>query len=280
MNWKTSYIFIAFVAISQFSFAQICGTFVSGNQKVMEDTITVAQANPLQGLPQVNRDLSLAFYIVKDTLGNPGITTADIDAAVSRLNGYFSPVAIKFHVCKITYIDNYQFDILYSNKNEKDLTNSYFLANVISVYVVGSLTDFYNNKVSGYTYMPADKKDFVFITKQSFSGSEIGHQIGHVFNLYHTHETIFNYEYVDGSNCTKAGDKCCDTEADPNLTGKVYNCNYTGKSKDSNPSNSQLYKPSTKNLMALGKDECRCYLSPSQYLRVAYAIQKLKSNLK
>jgi hypothetical protein len=281
MNWKPILISIAFVAINQISFAQYCGTTPSAIQLSI-DTAIVPQAKPYESLPQVNRNLSIALYIVKDTLGISKITSTDIDAAIATLNGYFSPIALKFHVCKTTYIDNYQFDNLYAGKNETDLTNSYFLTNVINIYVVNGLSNTKNTAITGFTYMPADKKDFVFISKTSFNGSEIGHQMGHFFNLYHTHEVLKNneLEYVDRSNCTTAGDKCCDTEADPNLTDLMDdNCLYTGKLKDPNPTNSQYYKPLVKNLMSLSKDDCRCSFSPTQYLRIVYALKNLKSNL-
>jgi len=283
MNWKIIFITFTFAAIYQFSIvhAQICGTVVTANQKTLENSFTVPQANPNQSLPQINWNLSIAFYIVKDSLGNSGITATDIDAAVSKLSGYFSPIALKFHTCKIIYIDNYLFDVLYADKNEKDLTNSFFLPGVINIYVANSLYDKLNSIVTGFTYMPFENKNFVFISKSTFNGSEIGHQFGHLFNLYHTHESTFNFEYVDGTNCTTAGDRCCDTEADPNLKNLVdNNCLYSGKLKDPNISNSQFYKPSAKNLMSLSQDGCRCFLSPTQFARIYYALQNLKSSLK
>lgn len=40
------------------------------------------------------------------------------------------------------------------------------------------------------------------------------HEMGHYFRLLHTFETAFGTEFVDGSNCSSAGDGYCDTPAD------------------------------------------------------------------
>ena len=45
----------------------------------------------------------------------------------------------------------------------------------------------------------------------------LSHELGHYFDLYHTHETSFGTECPSGSNCQSAGDMVCDTPADPNL---------------------------------------------------------------
>ncbi|MCE7922454.1 MAG: hypothetical protein DYG98_05320 [Haliscomenobacteraceae bacterium CHB4] len=53
------------------------------------------------------------------------------------------------------------------------------------------------------------------------------HEFGHYFGLYHTAETFFGIETVSGENCRTAGDRICDTPADP---GELYNVyvNYSG----------------------------------------------------
>ena len=43
------------------------------------------------------------------------------------------------------------------------------------------------------------------------------HEMGHIFNLAHPFETVFGVECTSGSNCLLAGDRICDTPADPSL---------------------------------------------------------------
>jgi hypothetical protein len=64
--------------------------------------------------------------------------------------------------------------------------------------------------------------------------STFPHEIGHYFNLLHTHETAYGSECPSGSNCGTAGDLVCDTPADPELGGGNVNtsCVYTGSEPD------------------------------------------------
>ena len=114
--------------------------------------------------------------------------------------------------------------------------------------------------------------------KGCLTGTTLAHQMGHFLNLYHTHETAFGNELVIRSNCSTAGDKCCDTEADPGLAGLVDNlCVYTGKLKDTS---GNFFQPKPKNMMSFSSDECRCDFSRTQFLRMIYTLQNLKKNLR
>jgi hypothetical protein len=258
--------------------AQSCGTSVLANQIQLESTITITPLSSTQSLPKVNRNLSVAFYVVLDTLGNPGVSAAQINAAIAQLNIVFSPIDLQFHVCSINYIPNYQFESIQSGANENAVTVSFATKDVINVYLASYIYDPFKNQVNGYTYMPASSKNYIFLSKFSISGSELSHQMGHFFNLYHTHESTFGRENVARVNCDKTGDLCCDTEADPNVFGWVNSsCLFTGNLKDVN---GVLYVPSAKNLMSYSLDGCRCYFSPTQYQRVAHAVLNLKKELR
>ena len=74
--------------------------------------------------------------------------------------------------------------------------------------------------------------------------STLAHEIGHYFNLFHTHQGSADpdengvisgnsTEYVDGTECSTRGDGLCDTSADPNLSDLVGDsCEYTGEYVD------------------------------------------------
>ncbi|HEX2935993.1 MAG TPA: M43 family zinc metalloprotease [Bacteroidales bacterium] len=259
--------------------AQWCGTTVLANQIQLESTLSIPALTPTQGLPKVNRNLSVAFYVVLDSLKRAGVTTNQIDDAIARLNTEFSPIGLQFHICSVNYVENYQFDNIQAGGNENALTLSNSTKDVINIYLATAVFDPFKNAVKGYTYMPASSRNYIFLTKYFIEGSELSHQLGHFFNLYHTHETAFGREDVARDNCDKAGDLCCDTEADPNIFGMVNaDCLFSDESlKDPKGA---LYNPSSKNIMSYSSDICRCYFSKMQYQRIAHAVLHLKTNLK
>lgn len=259
--------------------AQSCGTTVLANQIQLESTLSIPTITPTQGLPKVNRNLSVAFYVVLDTLKQPGVTVSQINDAISRLNNDFSPIGLQFHICSVNYVENYQFENIQAGGNENALTLSYSTKDVINIYLATGVLDPFMNPVKGYTYMPASSKNSIFLAKYFIVGSELSHQMGHFFNLYHTHEITFGRENVDKDNCNTAGDLCCDTEADPNLFGMV-NANCLFSDENLKDAKGTLYNPSSKNMMSYSTDICRCFFSPMQYQRIAHAVLNLKNNLK
>lgn len=264
------------IAYSQLS---RCGTQASVAQLNFENTFTVPQASASGNLPQLNRTLTIAVFVVNNSKNQPDITTVQINAAISALNQYFNPIALNFKIDNISYIEDFQFDTIVMGGNELQLTTSYFEYNVINLYLVSGLYDVTQTNVCGYTYMPPSKSGSVFIEKSCLSGSSLVHQIGHFFDLFHTHETILGAELVARpGNCSSAGDRCCDTEADPNLEGLVNgNCAYTGTAKDAN---NAFYYPSTKNIMSFSNDNCRCNFSNTQFLRMIYTLNNVRSYLR
>jgi hypothetical protein len=267
-----------------------CGTYVDAAQ-IAKDAVPVPDGDPTESLPQINRALSVTVFVVKNQAGIAGVDSASIYNAISTLNLYFSPIALTFRICSaIRYVDNYNFDRLsHEASNEpltsKDLVTLNFVKNTINLYLVSSLRDQNFIEVDGYTYMPGSVgKDYIFLRKDAIGSSNLAHQVGHYFNLYHTHETALYGGVVErvtrgaGANCSNAGDRCCDTEADPNLgTQPVSGCVYGGTARDGN---NDLYSPSPKNIMSFAPDVCRCAFSRTQLLRVKDALERYRANLR
>ncbi len=254
-----------------------CGTIVSAQQKTLELTNLITEGTATQSIPQLNRTLTINVYVVKNDKSLPGVSATEIQSAITKLNGFFQPVSLSFKICNIINIDNYQFDNL-SAINEADLVSQFSEKNTINLYLTTTLTDNSGIDVCGYTYMPSAGKNYIFIEKGCFAGTTLAHQMGHFLNLYHTNETTFGNELVIRSNCSTAGDKCCDTEADPGLAGLVDNlCVYTGKLKDTS---GNFFQPKPKNMMSFSSDECRCDFSRTQFLRMIYTLQNHKKELR
>jgi len=97
----------------------------------------------------------------------------------------------------------------------------------------------------------------------------LSHELGHVLGLPHTHGMSNEFptdELVDGSNCATAGDRICDTPADPNLLGLVDGaCVYTGTARDAN---GMSYAPLTDNIMSYTSSPCADSLTPLQLARI------------
>lgn len=285
MNIKSfvTTLFLFSVLSSKLLFGQVnyCGTYVSLSQKNLETKFTIAEGTSTQSLPQINRTLPITVFVVKEqNMTPPYLVESKLPTAINSLNQYFAPVALNFKICgSVNYVDNFQFDFLNST-NVKDLLIQYSEPNTINLYLVSSLTDANGYQVNGYTYMPGDTgKNCIFIRKDSLTGPMLAHQLGHFFNLYHTDETAFGNELPDGTNCSATGDRCCDTNASPDLSimGMVNsNCVYTGNTKISN----QLYSPSTKNMMALSNESCHCIFSKTQFLRMIYALNNFRTTLR
>jgi hypothetical protein len=259
-----------------------CGTYVSLSQKNLETKFTITEGTSAQSLPQINRTLSISVFVVKDQLiAPPYAVEAKLPTTISSLNQYFAPIALSFKICgSVHYVDNFNFNFLNST-NAKDLSIQNYEPNTINLFLVSGLTDMNGYQVNGYTYMPGDtgKNCCIFIRKDSLTGPMLAHQLGHFFNLYHTDETAFGNELPDKSNCTTTGDRCCDTDASPDLSisGMVNsNCVYIGNAKTSN----QLYSPSTKNMMALSQESCHCVFSRTQFLRMIYALNNFRTTLR
>ena len=254
-----------------------CGTYISNSQKNLETKFTITEGTPTQSLPQVNRTISIAAFIVKER--NSPYFKTNLDSIVSILNVNFRPIALSFKICSKTIVNNFQFDNINPSLNTKDLTVQYAEQNTINLYLVSGLIDKKGSSVCGYTYMPGDTgKNYIFMNKGCINSTSLTHQLGHFFNLYHTNETEFGEELPDGTNCNTAGDRCCDTNASPDLsiTGMVTNCIYTGTVKRS----TQLFSPSTKNMMALSSDICRCNFSRTQFLRILQALNNYRNYLR
>lgn len=271
-------IFIALLLTPAFAAGQggSCGTQVSAAQITLENTINILPVKPSESLQHLNLELSVTVHIIKNDQGAAGITNEAIQSAFDRLNIAFQPIRLKFRICNTLYVENYQYNAIQSS-NVKNLTIQHFSKNTINLYFASDVIDVNGTAVAGYTLMPAELKDVIFLDKDYIAGNELIHQFGHFFNLYHTHEISFGKELVTDVNCNKTGDRCCDTPADPGIGGLIDNkCDYTGNLKDSK---NQFYIPTTNNYMSVGNDACRCVFTNDQFNRIIYSVLNQKKHL-
>jgi Pregnancy-associated plasma protein-A. len=255
-----------------------CGTLLGENQKTFESKYPMPQGTATQALPQVNRVVHVSVYVVSGAVSFN--TSSLVPVIEDSLNQYFGRISLRFKICNTTLVTNHQFDSLNVMINGPELIKQYSERNTINLYLVTNLIAANGKNASGLTYMPVDSNmNYIFIEKKSFSSLAMAHQLGHFFDLYHTHETGFGTELPDKSNCSTTGDRCCDTEASPDLSlAKVdsVNCTYKDMIKVQN----QLYSPSLTNIMSSGPAKCRCCFSNTQYLRMVYALNNFRKYLR
>lgn len=272
---KSILLIICVCSVASFSKAQQvpCGTEISSGQIAFEN----AFVDSVNQVLEMNRTFHLSVFIVEDNKGQPNLSTTELNEAIAQLNTAFERIKVSFSLNKLSYIDNYHFDEIRLSTNINDLIAQNFVPNTINIYFVYKL---YNNaaqEIGSYAFNPSSSKDIILLEKNSLSGAFLTEQIGHFFNLYHTHETLFGNEMVGRSNCSVAGDLCCDTPADPLLTVTVSeDCRYTGTNKDAM---GKYFIPSTANFMSFAPLDCRCYFSDEQFVRMINCMLKVKKHL-
>ncbi len=256
------------------SYSQInCATEITQQQIDFQ----IAYTDSVNDMLELNRTFSVSVFVVEDEGGLTNFNMSTLTTALSSANSVFDPIKISFTVSSTQNVENYHFDSLTKANNENDLVAQNFVPNTINLYLVSQLVNDSYDELCGYTYYPGDYKDVIILKKSCVDGTFLIEQLGHFFNLYHTHETEFDNELVDASNCTDAGDWCCDTYADPNLSDKVNSgCIYASTVQDAK---GQYYAPSVNNYMSFSLPECKCFFSKEQYIRIVNCILKDKSHL-
>ena len=228
------------------------------------------------------------IHMVTDANGATSITLQEILDEIDEANSFLANSFLKIDVCDdINYIANntlYNFDIddqavLYAN-NQPDIMNLYFVESIA----------FGSSNACGYTYLPGNSSQYydVIVMDNQCTNNPVSttliHEFGHHFNLIHTHGTSNDPESTDelvnGSNCSNAGDRVCDTPADPLLNSSnvsSVNCMYTGNATDAV---GQFYDPDTSNIMSYSPNTCTDFISNEQFARMYAGFHTYKTYYK
>lgn len=220
----------------------------------------------------------LKFHIVRRSNGTTNVTLEDINTALSALNREYRNSDIRFFMSGSlpNYIDS---DTFYDFESEEEdaLTLANDVTNAINVYVPSSIL-YRSTVATGYAYYPSTlaRSNRLFVRADRLAdGRTLSHELGHYFNLLHTFQNSDNAnvslrELVTrgpGANCSVAGDRVCDTPADPyGLAGgtTIQGCIYLGTVRDPN---GDLYQPPLDNLMSY-YFQCGNNFTPGQQNRI------------
>ncbi len=219
----------------------------------------------------------IAFHIVRTSAGTGGLDVSKIYKALGFMNEKYIGANVQFYICDISYIDNdtyYNFNRTYEESN---LTRTYNIGDAINIYLFGNMTYMDDHSVEqnlwGISVLPPGASLIELRNETMDELTTITHEVGHSFGLPHTHNDYFPgvpNEYVDGSNCSTAGDFFCDTPADPKLHFEAdvnEACVYCGGATDAH---GDAYNPSTDLIMSYARHNCRTRFSLEQLGSINY----------
>ena len=261
-------------------------------------------------------NIPIAFHIIRDDNGNGGLTVADVNTALNQLNTAYQPVDFVFDLCTINEINNsnYHDGITksYTAGSEEYQMAADSVALVINVFFVPNIS---GCGWASFPYHQDDDKNWIVVdTSCAKNGSTLAHEVGHYFDLIHTHEiwssgTGHEIPNTDGTSSNAGdyiGDELSDTNPDPNLrdnvagydssTGTVscdyepdtYNTDSNGNSYVAPTYDLDDYVPDTHNFMSYSytvnfsngtSETCRDYFSPQQIARMQASYQADRSYL-
>lgn len=259
---------VAFTFYTGFGQVQQQGCHVDTSQRFKANTHEVeayfrTQNNDRLRMQAINY-VPVSIHITIDKFGNQ-IREEEVYRAFVELNRLFLPMNVQFYFCK-------DIDYLKDDKGYGDDTLSFDNdPNTIDVVYAGVLSI---KGACGYATL-GPMFDGVIVIQNSCSDAEVLlHEMGHYFNLWHTHDYEVNgKEFVNRSNCATAGDELCDTQADPNVYLLVDDgCIYTGTAKDPN---GETYTPPLDNIMSYSMWSCTDKFTPQQYQRMRYYYEKV-----
>jgi len=223
-----------------------------------------------------------AVHIVRTDEGQGGMGLEQLGTALEKLNADFAAARIAFAVVDpIDYIDS---DFFYYEIETTAAINQLRQTNPIA----GAINLYFTENMpfcglSSFSWQPVQGVVLVNDCVVTYwNPSTFTHEVGHYFDLLHTHETAYGAECVDGSNCGASGDLLCDTPADPNLAscgdGNDYCvnswCDYTGAFLD--PCGGLPYAPDTDNMMSYSRPLCRTAFTVEQLARAEATLVNLR----
>ncbi len=201
------------------------------------------------------------------------VSEAKLYESLNILNNAFLDADVQFKIVQIDTIES----PLTIEDLKKDSWTNYFefskqdLKDTINLYIFDNnpnLCETTPHSVScrrtgGFSYVLSDITNNIVLTKFEVGDQKvIVHEFGHFFGLYHTFEQKYGRESASSDLCEKAGDKICDTPADPGTAYEVY-VNYTRCEMEGFfDSDSIEYRPMINNFMSYYKP---CYMKPYRF---------------
>lgn len=234
--------------------AQVCAT-TGQLPSDLENTVEVSHA-PASG--SCSFQIRVFFHIVRQSNGTGGQNASILGTVQNNLNSVFNPQGISFSYIGSDEINNDAFYNLTTNDDNtfNNLTSTNFVPTAVNVYLLDdSRLNAGRAIIGGRALAIGGEYSLNGVTQLLVPSLTVAHEMGHCLGLYHTFETTFGNELVNGSNCIVAGDRVCDTPAEsPAYSFQENNaCAYGFNLQDANGDN---YNPIVRNVMNYVRPSC------------------------
>ena len=224
----------------------------------------------------------------------PVISPEDLEYMISRLNQIFAPLGVGFCADEeIDYIPSPE--DWWPTVPASDTTDTLMVMNdeegALDIYWAEHLEGLLGLASFSWTVdrdsiaMSADWSPFSAnwptATRETLH-RVLAHEVGHWFDLLHTHDSQFGLECVDGSNCEVAGDLVCDTPASfntRNCVGAGCRLSTSGSCIQEGPcSGDGDYDPDVRNFMGYAGDAvvCQDHFTAGQFDRARAALENFR----
>ncbi len=250
--------------------------------------------------------LTVKPHIVRRTNGTGGLTISDLNTSIAQLNQAYLQVGFHFTMSTPNYINNdtYFNQLLAASVNEFNMANPNIDSDYVNVFYAPNAGFLSGGQLfpANWTSLPqntANRNWIIMNNGFAIDSETLPHEVGHYFNLLHTHDEGIAKEHVTrvtSDNCynaNTAGDLVIDTPADHDLAtwpayGTPYinidaGCNYIANKYDScDPT--LPYTPDTRNVMSYAYIDavsigCRIDFSQGQIDRMVHALDNLRPEL-
>jgi hypothetical protein len=230
--------------------------------------------------------IPVQMHVVRHSDGSGGFDPMEFPLLFDSANFLFEQVNVEIYEYSPTlFVDNDFFYNDCSTSTQWDtLKRVAPAAEAINVYWVPDESGFGYCGVSAF---PGSGSQGIIMNNacgglsQPFN-STIVHEIGHYFNLFHTHESAFGVECPNENNCSTAGDLLCDTPADPNVylhVSPAPACTYDNYAATPAECDATPYNPPTTNLMSYSTKACEKFFTPQQIDRFRLVVETGRAEL-
>jgi len=214
-------------------------------------------------------------HIIRNDNGTGGLDPNKLPNIIDVLNERFAQTGIQFNSCSPNYIDETDYQNIESGSTEEANMASANVSDAVNIYFV-------QNSSTSWAYYPWATKDWIVVkNSHADNSSTVGHEMGHYFGLFHTHngyddgDPVSSRENVERDphipfscyDCNVNGDGFCDTPADPKLSSSMVGT-ITGPGNQGTDCGI---------LVSLGKDECGEYFVPSAINIMSYSLKSCRT---
>ncbi len=236
-------------------------------------------------LPCVEKRFSLFVHLNATSEGAQEFDRAAFESMLELTNAWFDPICVAFDVCAYDTVANYRYESLEATDAD-ELVAQFGDRRIIDVFVPRADTTRDDCSLASTDSLSA-LADSTFVTVLgecvSPTSKALAQELGHYFGLLHTFSG--GDELVSGDNCATAGDRICDTPADPytaaldstmQLVDNENPCTFVYRGQDEQ---GRYYVPHTANVMSYYADECACGFTHDQLERMAGRAERVAERL-